>query len=133
MRSGSHRFLSEYLFARYRPYNNHINIRSPMFDFGYDISDFRDIDPTFGTLADFDKLLAKAKTLGLKVILDYVPNHTSHEHEWFQKSVARDPDYDDYYMWHSGFPNPAGGANLPPNNWVSVTLNFHTFLLCQLI
>lgn len=94
-----------------------------MFDFGYDISDFRDIDPTFGTLADFDALLAKAKKLGLKVILDYVPNHTSHEHDWFQKSVAGDPAYDDYYMWHDGFPDSAGGARLPPNNWVSFTFN----------
>uniref|UniRef100_A0A336LVB8 alpha-glucosidase n=1 Tax=Culicoides sonorensis TaxID=179676 RepID=A0A336LVB8_CULSO len=94
--------------------------KSPMFDFGYDISDFRDIDPVFGNLTDFDKLVSKAKSLGLKVILDYVPNHCSHEHEWFKKSVARDPEYDDYFMWHPGKPNPDGGQNLPPNNWISI-------------
>lgn len=120
MRFGYHLFLS--VFKSFHDtnmkFNFNVSTRSPMFDFGYDISDFRDIDETFGTLADFEALVTKAKSVGLKVILDYVPNHTSHEHEWFKKSVARDPAYDDYYMWHDGKPNPDGGRNLPPNNWV---------------
>src|SRR5450631_4241609 len=59
---------------------------SPMADFGYDISDYTNIDPIFGTLADFDELLAQIKRRGMKLILDYVPNHTSDQHPWFQKS-----------------------------------------------
>ncbi|XP_063708467.1 maltase A1-like [Culicoides brevitarsis] len=94
-------------------------MKSPMVDFGYDISDFRDIDETFGTMQDFDNLLAEFNRLGLKMILDFVPNHTSDKHEWFLKSVERDPEYENFYIWHDGLPNPAGGQNLPPNNWVS--------------
>lgn len=57
---------------------------------------------------------------GIKIILDYVPNHTSDQHDWFIKSDARDPEYDNYYIWNDGLPNPDGGRPLPPNNWVSV-------------
>ena len=57
---------------------------------------------------------------GIKIILDYVPNHTSDQHEWFIKSEAKDSEYDNYFIWHDGKPNPDGGQNLPPNNWVSV-------------
>lgn len=57
---------------------------------------------------------------GIKIILDYVPNHSSDQHEWFVKSEAGDPEYTNYYIWSDGKPNPEGGRNLPPNNWVSV-------------
>lgn len=87
--------------------------KSPMADFGYDISDFRDVDPIFGTMADLDRMVQKAKTLGIKVILDFVPNHTSDEHEWFVKSLNNEGDYRDYYVWRNGV---NGGT---PNNWVS--------------
>ncbi|XP_043483468.1 maltase 2-like [Leptopilina heterotoma] len=89
--------------------------QSPMVDFGYDISDFRAIDERFGTMSDFTDLTAKAKTLGLKVVLDLVPNHTSDKHEWFQKSLDNISPYNDYFIWK---PNKTG--NIPPNNWISV-------------
>jgi alpha-glucosidase len=88
---------------------------SPMADFGYDISDYTDIHPLFGTLADFDRLLAEAHRRGLKVILDYVPNHTSDQHPWFRESrSSRDNPRRDWYIWRD--PAPDGG---PPNNWRS--------------
>jgi alpha-glucosidase len=89
--------------------------RSPMADFGYDISDYTDIDPLFGTLADFDALLAEAHELGLKLIVDLVPNHTSDRHPWFEESrSSRDSPKRDWYIWRD--PAPGGG---PPNNWMS--------------
>ena len=73
--------------------------KSPQDDNGYDISDYQDIDPMFGTLADMDALLAKAHELGIKVIMDLVVNHTSDEHAWFQASKqSRDNDYFDWYI-----------------------------------
>ncbi|XP_043493241.1 maltase 1-like [Polistes fuscatus] len=90
---------------------------SPMVDFGYDISDFKAIHPDFGTMKDFEALLAKSKKLGLKLILDLVPNHTSDKHEWFQKALAGDPKYKDYYIWKKG--RKDDGVT-PPNNWISV-------------
>ncbi|KAG7203429.1 hypothetical protein KM043_013496 [Ampulex compressa] len=91
---------------------------SPMVDFGYDISDFEDIDNIFGTLTDFENLLAEAKKRGLKVVLDLVPNHTSDEHHWFQKSVQKKGKYKDYYIWSDG--KMVNGQRQPPNNWISV-------------
>jgi alpha-glucosidase len=89
--------------------------RSPMVDHGYDISDYRNVDPLFGTLADFDRLLARAHELGLKVILDFVPNHTSDQHEWFRESrSSRQNPKRDWYLWRD--PRPDGGV---PNNWLS--------------
>jgi alpha-glucosidase len=88
---------------------------SPMADFGYDISDYCDIDPLFGDLKTFDRLVAKAHRLGLKVILDYVPNHTSDRHPWFVESRAsRTSPKRDWYIWRE--PGPDGAA---PTNWVS--------------
>ena len=88
---------------------------SPMADFGYDISDYRAIDPLFGTMEDFEALLADIHRAGLKLILDFVPNHTSDQHEWFKasRSSRTDPKRD-WYLWRD--PAPDGG---PPNNWIS--------------
>ena len=88
---------------------------SPMADFGYDVSDYRGIDPRFGTLADFDAMLAAAHARNLKVILDYVPNHSSDRHAWFvQSRSGRDDPKRDWYVWRDGKP---GGE--PPSNWLS--------------
>jgi alpha-glucosidase len=88
---------------------------SPMADFGYDISDYTNIDPIFGTLADFDELLAQIKRRGMKLILDYVPNHTSNQHPWFQESrSSRTGPKRDWYLWRD-----AASDGGPPNNWLS--------------
>jgi alpha-glucosidase len=89
--------------------------RSPMRDFGYDVSDYRDVDPCFGTLADFDALLARAHGLGLKVIIDQVYSHTSSDHPWFVESAGvAGSDKADWYVWA-----PAKPDGSPPNNWRS--------------
>ena len=89
---------------------------SPMADFGYDVSDYTGIDPIFGTMADFDRLLNEAHARGLKVLLDFVPNHTSDRHPWFVESKrSRTSPKRDWYIWHDG--KPDGSA---PNNWKSV-------------
>ncbi|XP_058832026.1 probable maltase [Topomyia yanbarensis] len=93
--------------------------KSPMADFGYDISDFRDIHEKFGTLADFDSLAQECKRQNLKLILDFVPNHSSDEHEYFKKSELKQDGYDDYYVWHPG-KVLSNGTRVPPSNWVSV-------------
>jgi alpha-glucosidase len=88
---------------------------SPMADFGYDISDYCDVDPVFGTLADFDRLIEETHRRGMRVVLDFVPNHTSDEHPWFAESrSSRDNPKRDWYIWRD--PAPNGG---PPNNWLS--------------
>jgi alpha-glucosidase len=88
---------------------------SPMADFGYDISDYTGIDPLFGTMADFDALVAAAHEMGLKVILDLVPNHTSDQHPWFVEGrSSRDNPKRDWYIWRDAA--PGGGV---PNNWLS--------------
>ncbi|HEY0971601.1 MAG TPA: alpha-amylase family glycosyl hydrolase [Gemmatimonadales bacterium] len=89
---------------------------SPMADFGYDVSDYTDIHPIFGTLADFDRLREETRKRGLRLILDFVPNHSSSEHPWFLESrSSRDNPKRDWYIWHDALP---GGD--PPNNWRSV-------------
>ena len=88
---------------------------SPMADFGYDVADYRDVDPRFGTLADLDALVAAAHARGLRVLLDFVPNHSSDRHPWFLESrAARDNPKRDWYIWR----DPAAGGG-PPNNWIS--------------
>ncbi|BDG01313.1 alpha-amylase family glycosyl hydrolase [Anaeromyxobacter oryzae] len=88
---------------------------SPMKDFGYDVSDYTDVDPMFGTLADFDRLLAAAHARGLRVIVDWVPNHTSDQHPWFQESRrSRDDPRRGWYVWRD-----ARTDGSPPNNWLS--------------
>ena len=88
---------------------------SPMADFGYDVCDYTGVDPIFGAMEDFDRLIAEAHGRGLKLILDFVPNHTSDQHPWFVESRAsRDHPRRDWYIWKD--PAPDGG---PPNNWQS--------------
>lgn len=88
---------------------------SPMADFGYDVSDYTDIHPEYGTLADFDRMVAEAQRRNVRVILDLVPNHTSDQHPWFIESRAsRDNPKRDWYIWHD--PKPDGS---PPTNWLS--------------
>lgn len=113
---------------------------SPMKDFGYDIADHTAIDPRFGTMDDFDVLLREAHAHGLKVLLDFVPNHTSDEHPWFRDSrSSRTSAKRDWYIWRD--PAPDGG---PPNNWLSEfggsvwqfdedsgQYYHHAFLACQ--
>ena len=87
--------------------------KSPMKDYGYDVSDYRDVDPSFGTLSDFDALLAHAHALGLKVIIDQVYSHTSNEHPWFiESSSSKENPKADWYVWAE-----AKADGPPPNNW----------------
>lgn len=88
--------------------------RSPDADNGYDISDYRDIDPKFGTMADMDKLIEEMRRRDLKLVMDLVINHTSDEHPWFRQSRKKNSPYRDYYIWK---PGKDGG---PPNNWISL-------------
>jgi glycosidase len=89
---------------------------SPMADFGYDVSDHTDVDPLFGSLADFDELLAAAHDRGIRVLVDYVPNHTSDQHPWFVESrSSRTNPKRDWYFWRD--PKPDGSL---PNNWISM-------------
>jgi alpha-glucosidase len=89
--------------------------RSPLLDQGFDITDFTDIEPTFGDLATFDRLIEEAHRRGLKIIVDYIPNHTSDQHPWFRASrSSREDPRRDWYVWAD--PAPDGG---PPNNWTA--------------
>jgi len=89
---------------------------SPMADFGYDVADYCDVDPRFGTLSDLDRLIEALHARGMKLILDFVPNHTSDRHPWFLESASsRTNPKADWYIWHD--PAPDGG---PPNNWRSM-------------
>ncbi|XP_055847890.1 maltase 2 isoform X2 [Episyrphus balteatus] len=93
--------------------------QSPMIDFGYDISNFTDIHEEYGTMEDFEDLVAEAKRLDIKLILDFVPNHSSDQCEWFVKSANREPGYEDFYVWADGV-DDEDGERQPPNNWKSV-------------
>ena len=89
---------------------------SPMKDFGYDVADYRDVDPLFGTLADFDAVVATAHALGLKVLIDLVLSHSSDQHPWFVESrSSRDNPRADWYVWADAKPD-----GTPPNNWLSI-------------
>jgi alpha-glucosidase len=93
---------------------------SPQVDFGYDICDYRAIDPRFGTLADFDDLVVAAAKRGIRVLLDMVLNHTSDQHSWFLEAArTRNSAWHDFYLWSDGRTD-ADGKRLPPNNWVSL-------------
>ncbi|MFI5183554.1 MAG: alpha-glucosidase [Vicinamibacteria bacterium] len=88
---------------------------SPQVDFGYDVSDYEQIDPMYGTLADFDRLSAEAKRRGIRIVLDFVVNHTSDRHAWFVDSrSSRTSAHRDWFIWRDG-----QGAGKPPNNWLS--------------
>ncbi|KOX72590.1 putative maltase H [Melipona quadrifasciata] len=93
---------------------------SPMVDFGYDISNYKEIDSIFGTMEDFEELVKAAHDRNLLVLMDFVPNHTSDQHEWFQKSLQGISPYDNYYVWHPG--RMENGTRKPPNNWLLTTI-----------
>ncbi|XP_053607321.1 maltase A1-like [Plodia interpunctella] len=92
---------------------------SPMVDFGYDISNFYEIHYEYGTMADFEELVQKAHDLGIKVILDHIPNHASTESLYFQRSEARVEGYEDFFVWAHPRPNPDNDTRLLPSNWIS--------------
>lgn len=101
--------------------------KSPMKDMGYDISDFYEVDPLFGTMEDLEELINKANEIDLKILLDFVPNHSSDQCEWFKKSVKREEGFEDFYIWHDGKRDSNGdlifgadGKPLRPNNWVNI-------------
>jgi alpha-glucosidase len=94
---------------------------SPQVDFGYDISDYKSIDPQCGTLADFDRLVAEANKRHVRVLMDMVMNHSSDQHEWFlQSRSSKDNPYRDWYVWNDGKVDEATGKRVPPNNWQSL-------------
>ncbi|MGA7294136.1 MAG: alpha-glucosidase [Terriglobales bacterium] len=89
---------------------------SPQVDFGYDISDYRNIDPMYGNLKDFDHMVADGKKHDVRIIMDFVPNHTSDQHPWFLDSKSsRNSPHRDWYIWRDG-----KGPGQPPNNWISI-------------
>lgn len=94
-------------------------MRSPQKDAGYDVSDYRDVDPLFGTLEDFDAMVTRAHELSIRVLVDLVPNHTSDQHAWFQAALSSDPGSAERNFYH--FKDGKGEhGELPPNNWVSM-------------
>lgn len=105
---------------------------SPMADFGYDVADYCDVDPIFGTLEDFDEMLARSHSLGIKVIIDLVPNHTSDDHKWFKESSAsRDNPRADWYVWRDQHPNSTPEHRMPPNNWRDVLTGGPAWEWCE--
>lgn len=97
--------------------------KSPQKDFGYDVSDFYGIHEEYGTMDDFDVFIAASNKLNIKVLLDFVPNHSSDQCEWFKKSMNNEPKYRDYYVWHSGFYDSESNKTNPPNNWVFINFS----------
>lgn len=93
---------------------------SPMADFGYDISNFEQIDPLFGSMEDMKTLIKAARQRGIRILMDFVPNHTSNTSEWFISSrSSKSSPKRDWYVWHPGLPKATGGRPDPPNNWAS--------------
>ncbi|KAL4097548.1 hypothetical protein QTP88_022306 [Uroleucon formosanum] len=98
--------------------------KSPMYDTGYDVENYTMIDPIFGSMTDFEKLISEMNKRGLKLIIDFVPNHSSSQCEWFLKSIKNEDNYDEYYIWRNAS-NQDQLSNLtitpiPPNNWLSI-------------
>lgn len=94
--------------------------KSPMADFGYDIANFFEIQPEYGTMSDFEELIKRAHELNIRIILDFVPNHSSDENEWFINSENGGEIYKDFYVWHPGYLDPNNSSRrLPPSNWIS--------------
>lgn len=91
---------------------------SPQVDTGYDVSDFYKIEPDYGDMDDFDNLMAKANELGIKLMLDFIPNHTSDQHQWFIDSENNVEEYRDYYVWRDA--KIVDGVRMPPTNWGEV-------------
>ena len=89
---------------------------SPNLDFGYDVSDYTNVAPEYGTLQDWDHLVSEARKRGIRILVDFVVNHTSDQHPWFKESrSSRDNGKRDWYIWKSG-----GGPNEPPTHWTSI-------------
>lgn len=95
--------------------------KSPMVDMGYDIEDFYEVDPIFGTMKDIEELFSEAKKLQIRVILDFVPNHSSDKCKWFEKSIKKIEPYTNYYIWKDG-KKDKDGNRIPPNNWVRMSV-----------
>jgi alpha-glucosidase len=94
---------------------------SPMADFGYDVADYCDVHPVFGTIDDFKTLLHETHKHGMKLIIDLVPNHSSDEHAWFKESrKSKDNTYSEWYIWRDAHPDSTQNRPLPPNNWRDV-------------
>ncbi|XP_063358165.1 maltase 2-like [Cydia amplana] len=93
--------------------------KSPQNDFGFDVSDYYSIHSDYGSIDDFEELLREAHKMNIKVLLDFVPNHTSNESDWFQRAVNRDEYYFDWYVWAEGHIDSVGQRR-PPNNWISM-------------
>ncbi|CAK1544243.1 unnamed protein product [Leptosia nina] len=92
--------------------------KSPMHDFGFDVTDYYTVHHEYGTTEDFEELVKKSREFGMKIILDFVPNHTSNESDWFVKSSHKDEYYSDWYIWENGHLD-SSGLRRPPNNWIS--------------
>ncbi|MFI0507776.1 alpha-amylase family glycosyl hydrolase, partial [Streptomyces albogriseolus] len=89
---------------------------SPQHDHGYDVADYRDVDPVYGDLGEFDRLVSAARRLGIRVLLDIVPNHCSSEHPWFREALAAAPGSPERARFHFADGRGPGGGE-PPNNW----------------
>ena len=96
-----------------------------MVDFGYDISNFTAIDPIFGTIEDLRNLINSAHQYGIRVVLDFIPNHSSDLHPWFQKSLLKEEPYTDYYVWADPKGFDENGQPIPPSNWVKGPFTYY--------